>query len=441
MSEPSSSLSPQQQWQKAVLMYAKRINRYVDTGTRDGFKGLHQPRVPDSEHLLPAWQAALEASNQGPHDPAARLAFREDWPPAHFPLVPRLESQGRMIPTLALLADGSLLARIGAPYEAGSVVHIDNDSIHTLEQVEGFGVCPQRRYFAWARAEGIQLTDGFQGPQVASFPWPDPHADASEGLELEPAERPDATCLIPFPDGRRVLLVSARGVFVLDAAGATRLLPRLEDIQQELAEGVEPENLSLDLCMEHGAVSPDGQWIAVGEQSGSHLVYDAQLRLVAQIGPASEYPHFACFNQRGDRLLLNACHFYNGASLGVAVADLPGLSTDYYSDDPRTPVLHEGARVYAAASRGDEFIIGDAYGYLRAFSETGEQRWQHYVGSSFSAMDISPDGQTLVAATYAGIIVKIALDAGRPAWQIGTGEHHEVQRWLFWKDFAKPLQW
>ncbi|KTC41537.1 hypothetical protein AO265_26025 [Pseudomonas sp. ABAC61] len=441
MSSSNSNLSPQQQWHQAVLMYAERINRYVETGTREGFDGLQEPRMPDSAHLLPAWQAALEASNQGPHDEAARQAFRQDWPPAHFPLLPRLESQGRMIPALALLPDGSLLARIGAPYEAGSVVHIVNDQVETLEHVEFFGMCPRRRYVAWAQAEGVQVTDGWNGPQVASFPWPDGHAGLPQGLDLQDTGHPSPSSLIPFPDGRRVLLVSADGIFVLAADGATRLLRRLEDIQQDLADGVVPDDLTIGLSMEHGAVSPDGQWIAVGEQCGSHLVFDARLQPVAEIGPASEYPHFAYFNQRGDRLLLNACHFYGGASLGVAVADLPGLATDFYSDDPRTPVLQQGARVYAAASRGDEFIIGDAYGYLRAFSDTGEERWQHYVGSTFSAMDISPDGKSLVAATYAGIIVRIELDRGRPAWQIGTGEHHEVQRWLFWKDLAKPLLW
>lgn len=441
MPQSNSNHSPQEQWQQAVLTYARDINRYVETGNREGWTGLKEPHMPDTEHLLPDWQAALEASNQGPYDAARRQAFRQDWPPAHFPLSPRLESQGRMIPTLALLPDGSLLARIGAPYEAGFVVHIDDARIETLEQVECFGMCPQRRYFAWGRADGIQLTDGWNGPQVASFPWPAAHANLPAGVELEDTGRPAPTSLIPFPDGRRVLLVSADGIFVLAADGATRLLRSLEDIQQDLAEGVAIEDLSIGLSMEHGAVSPDGQWIAVGEQSGMHLVFDAQLQRVAQIGPASEYPHFAHFNQRGDRLLFNACHFYGGASLGVAVADLPGLSTDFYSDDPRTPVLQEGARVYAAASRGDEFIIGDAYGYLLAVSETGEERWQHYIGSTLTAMDISPDGKTLVAATYAGIIVKIALDDGRPDWQIGTGEHHETRRWLFWKDFAKPLLW
>ncbi|NBF10887.1 YncE family protein [Pseudomonas sp. Fl4BN1] len=441
MSETHSNRSPQQQWQRAVMIYAKGVNRYVETGTREGWDGLKEPFMPRTEHLLEAWQAALEQSNQEDHDPARREAFRQAWPPAHFPLSPRLDEQGQMIPALALLDDGSMLARIGAPYQAGSVVHITDGRVETLEQLEFFGVCPQRRYFAWAWADGIQVTDGWNGPQVSRLDWPNPLAGLPAGLDLEPRERPAPTALIPFPDGRRVLLVSADGIFVLQAEGATRLLRRLEDIQQDLKEGVLADDLNLSLCMEHGAISADGQWIAVGEQCGSHLVFDASLRLVAQIGPAGEYPHFACFNQRGDRLLLNACHFYHGASLGVAVADLPGLSTDFYSDDPRTPVLQDGARVYAAASRGDEFIIGDAHGYLRAFSETGEERWQHYVGSSFSAMDISPDGKTLVAATYAGIIVKIALDTKRPDWQIGTGEHHETQRWLFWKDFAKPLQW
>lgn len=150
----------------------------------------------------------------------------------------------------------------------------------------------------------------------------------------------------------------------------------------------------------------------------------------------SEYPHFALFNQRGDQLLLNACHFYNGATLGVRTADLPGLDTEHYSDDPRTPLLHEGARIYAGVAREHEYIVGDAHGYLRAFGEDGREHWQHHLGSTLCAMDISADGRTLVAASYAGFISLIALDSGRPDWQIGTGEHAEVRRWLFWKGWT-----
>ena len=56
-------------------------------------------------------------------------------------------------------------------------------------------------------------------------------------------------------------------------------------------------------------------------------------------------------------------------------------------------------------------------------------------------MDLSADGNTLAVSSYAGFVCLIDLDAGRPAWQIGTGEHHERQRWLFWKGQSKPLLW
>lgn len=65
--------------------YAQDINRYVETGMREGWDNLKEPSLPATKHLLPAWQAALEASNAGPHDPVAREAFRQAWPPAHFP--------------------------------------------------------------------------------------------------------------------------------------------------------------------------------------------------------------------------------------------------------------------------------------------------------------------------------------------------------------------
>lgn len=438
MADPRTA-SPQQQWHNAVLQYTRAINQYVQDGMAQGWDGLEEPTLPETEHLLNAWQAALETLNQQPRDAAAFAAWREEWPPAHFPLHSRLEQEGRSIPALALLDDGTLLARIGAPYEGGHVVRIDGQHIEKVSQGEFFGRCPQRRFFAWSVPSGVRVTDGWNGPQVAEFPWPTGREGLPDSLVLEEEAQILPSALIPFPDGQRVLLVSSDGIFVLHAEGATRVLRRPEELDKDLADGVAPDDLAVGLSMEHGAISPDGQWIAIGEQCGHHLVLNAQLEVVAEVGPAGEYPHFAMFNQAGDRLILNACHFYNGGTLGVAVADLPGLRTDFYSDDPRTPVLQEGARVYAGAARHDEFIVGDAYGYLRAFSETGEERWQHYVGSSFSAMDISPDGKTLVAATCAGIIVQIDLDAGRPQWQIGTGDHHEVRRWMFWKSFAKPL--
>lgn len=432
----------QQQWQQAVIAYAKAINHYVAQGRTQGWDNLEEPVAPATEHLLPAWQAALQAINQPYVDEQQRRAFRSDWPPAHLPLVPLLEQHGQGIASVLMLDDGSLLARIGMPHEKGQVVRIDGRTVTPVIGVEHFGRCPQRRYFALANAEGIRVTDGWGGPQVARMAWPHGLEGLPRGYPFEPFDLPPTpSALIPFPDGQRVLLVSGEGIFVLTGERATRLLPQQQTILDDLAEGIDPDDIALGLSMEHGAVSPDGRLLVIGEQGVRHLVLDDQLQVVAEVGPVGEYPHFALFNQRGDHLILNACHFYNGNTLGVRTADLPGLDTDYYSEDPRTPLVEDGARIYAGVARAGEYIVGDAHGYLRAFGEDGQEHWQHYLGSTLCAMDISADGKTLVAASYAGIISLIALDSGRPDWQIGTGEHAELRRWLFWKGLDKPLAW
>ncbi|NIF28447.1 hypothetical protein F3J44_18945 [Pantoea sp. Tr-811] len=433
---------PQQQWQQAVTAYAQAINRYVAHGQAQGWDDLEEPQHPPTEHLLGAWQSALEAINRPGVDDAQRQAFRQAWPPAHLPLVPLLDNHGQGIASLLLLDDGSLLARIGMPYEKGQVVRIGQQGVTPVIGIEHFGRCPQRRYFALANAEGVRVTDGWGGPQVARLHWPSGLEGLPKGYPFEPFDLPPTpTALVPFPDGQRVLLVSDQGIFLLAAEGATRLLPRQAQVLEALAEGTDPDDIALGLSMEHGAVSPDGRLIVLGEQSSRHLVLNEQLELIAEIGPGSEYPHFALFNTTGEQLIVNACHFYNGGTLGVRVADLPGLDTDYYSEDPRTPLLEDGARVYAGVAVAGGYIVGDAYGYLRAFGEDGEVRWQHFLGSTISAMDISADGHTLVAASHAGFISVIALEAGRPQWQIGTGDHCEVRRWLFWKGWDKALLW
>ncbi|HGY9635182.1 MULTISPECIES: hypothetical protein [Pseudomonas] len=433
---------PQQQWQQAVIAYAQAVNDYVAQGRAHGWDNLEEPQAPATEHLLDAWLAALQAANRPGMDEPQRQAFREAWPPAHHPLIPLLEDHGQGISHVLLLEDDSLLARIGMPYDKGQVVRIDHHGVTPIIGIEHFGRCPARRYFALANAEGVRVTDGWGGPQVQRLAWPTGLEGLPPGYPFEPFDLPPTpTALIPFPDGQRVLLVSAEGIFVLATQGATRLLPQQTRVLDELAEGTDPDDISLGLSMEHGAVSADGRLIVVGEQGSRHLVLDERLKPLAHIGPGSEYPHFALFNRAGDQLIVNACHFYSGATLAVRVADLHGLNTDYYSQDPRTPLVQDGARVYAGVARDGEYIVGDAYGYLRAFGEEGTEHWQHYLGSTISAMDISADGQTLVAASHAGVISVIALDSGRPEWQIGTGAHGEVRRWLFWKSWDKPMAW
>ena len=319
--------SPQRAWKIAVLRYAKAINDYVHAGKEKGWDTAgDEPKMLQIKKSLEPFLTALKAVNQPGVSSEERAAFRDDWPPAHEPLISHLQQNGQSIDTLFILNDGSILARIGSSYEDGHVVHIQGDSVVRVDNVEYIGRCPARRYFAVARASGVQVTDGWQGPVVALCPWPSGREGlpaAAESLPLReltfslPAM---PTKLQPFPDGQRVLLVCSEGIFVLASEGATRLLPRPEELAEELADdGLDADDFSVGLSMEHGAVSPDGLWVAVGCQDGPHKVFNAALDNVGTIVPASEYPHYALFNSRCIQLAQLVHQHTNGPAISCNV--------------------------------------------------------------------------------------------------------------------------
>jgi DNA-binding beta-propeller fold protein YncE len=196
--------------------------------------------------------------------------------------------------------------------------------------------------------------------------------------------------------------------------------------------------------MVHAAMSQDGRLLAAGYQSSLHYVFDGETyEIIGEVGHWSEYPHHTVFSDDESLIAFNSCHFYNGVTIGVPTSLLPGLKTEPYDrEDERIVPLQSGARVYAAVARRDEFIVGDALGYLRAFDNKGRFRWQHFIGSTVGDIDIGPDGRRLVVSTYAGFLCFIGLDTGEAdPYQIGTATHRERRRWLFWRQENGPLRW
>ena len=435
--------SAQAIWKQGVTDYANSINDYVAKGRSIGWDKVgEEPPEPDVGHLVEeALQAVREANRNNRTED-----LRDNWPPAHAPLIPVLENNGQSIPTVCLLDDGSILARIGAPYEGGETIRIIEGQVQKLPDIGFFGRSPNRRYFAVANPGGIRIHDGWQGPVVATVRWPSGLEGLPKELEVAPYDVPPiATKLTPFPDGRRLLLVSESGVFVLSETTAIRLLPTQDQIREyaEWALENDPESSPIPgLSMEHGAVSRSGEFVAAGSQDGDHLIFDKDLEVTAKVGPMSEYPHYAVFSEDDSVIALNSCHFYNGVTRSVRTSLLPGLVIPAYEEDERSPILEDAARVYAGVSRDDEFIIGDAGGYVRAFSVEGQFRWEIFIGSSIGDIDISSDKRTLVVSTYAGFISLVDLDTGsQPDYQIGVGGHTERFRWIFWRNEKEPLRW
>ncbi|QDU27771.1 hypothetical protein ETAA8_28620 [Anatilimnocola aggregata] len=381
--------------------------------------------------------------------------LRERFPPAHNPLVDLLEDNGRALQPISLLPNGRIVVGIGAPYQYKRVAVIDDLTVTDLPDLITYGRSPNRRYFAKATLERITIHDGWDGPIVSQLQWPTGLEGIPKRLtfrrkswqEQSPPYLPNIHQLIPFPNGQLALLVTSNGIFVLTNTGAIRLLPTPDEFRDRYdgpkgRPSGEEDNESSRLDMPHGAVSHDGRWFALGHQWGNHWIFNEQLQFAGEIAPTSSYPHFMAFSADDSLLLCNSCHFYWGSSRGVPLSIVPELEIIDVDRDPRLRMLEDESRVYAVAAHEKMFILGNANGWLRAIDLQGNLLWQHFLGSTISGLDLSPDGKRLIASSHAGYLSIIDLHTGEAdPYQIGTATHRERRRWLFWDQQPQPLAW
>ena len=448
MSSDVKNETPSQEWTRKTFAYAKAINAYVKEGQEKDWEGMGpQPEATGREHLIDGLLETLKENNKS----QAPDSLSHLWAPAHAPLAPDIiKDHGQALPSIALLSDGSILARIGSTYEdKGYVAHIKDGKISTIPGVSFFGQGPNKRYLAVVKDNGVSVTDGWQGDETAFCPWPTGLEDLPPGYDV-PARKapPGIDRLIPFPDGTRVLLIGQDGIYVLSRQKACRLLPTRDALKEHFeyekerhADKPSEIDWNMHLDMTHGAISHNGDMIAAGSQDGDHRIFNANCEVIAEVGPQSSYPHNAVFSQDDKMVALNACHFYNGETLGVPTELFGNYKTEAYTLDPAHTVLNNEDRVYAATSSKDLFITGDAYGYVRGFDKSGKDAFRIFLGSSINDVDISKDGTRLIVSTYAGFLALYDLTSTEKApHQIGTGLVRELKRWIFWKDFP-PMVW
>ena len=434
-----------QQWQQAVVEYTQYINDYVARGDASGWKKMGEPKpAPDLQALLPELLAQLRAAN-ALGTPEAIAAVREHWPPMYEATQSLLDDNGQGIGALAWLPGGELLARIGVWHEPGRTVIIRNQTVMDMPEVDMLGASPRQRVLATVANGVISLRSTADMSLLAEFPAPQGHeglparapADP-EGSEAEDLAQETSRVqqLIPFDDGSAVVVVQSEGIFLVTQEQVQRLLPEAAELE-ELADD---DGVYLDMC--HAAVSPDGRFIACGEQDGRHSIFEAQGQLLDRIGPHGEYPHHAAFFADSQHVALNACHFYQGGTIAVATDAFGSVDTDFYDEHPAITRFEGAARVYASAPVGDALVLGDAHGYLWTRNAQGDLLWKQHVGSTITAMAVSPDGQRLAVGTYAGVIHLIDLSNTDAApGQVGVGARRELGRWLFWKQEERPLYW
>ena len=116
----------QKEWKKKTLSYVDSVNDFIKRGYAEGWDNAgKEPEEPGREHLVKTAISELRRANmEGYVD-----RFREEWPPAHAPLIPILEEKAQSIPVVCIMDDGSILARIGTNYQTGKTYLIDGDQV------------------------------------------------------------------------------------------------------------------------------------------------------------------------------------------------------------------------------------------------------------------------------------------------------------------------
>lgn len=434
-------------WRQETEKYVAAANDFLEREREFGWSEELSQKWPE-ETREPLVEAVLKAIRHA-NETGEIEGLSDRFPRAHSPFIEMLDANGQSLPVVFLLDDGRIVLQVGSSesWSAQFVLLDETNGSNLSEDLLAIGRSPNRKFFALATRNGVDVHRGWDGPVVTNLQWPDGTEGTPEGFVVKPLEAPPTPeRLIPFDSGDKALLVSPDGVFVLTEHGAIRLLPTQEDLQEHFQWSLDQDpdsELGYYADMAHGAISPDGNWIAAGHQDSQHHIFSAKtFDQVGVIGTASEYPHHAVFSADSSLVAFNSCHFYSGTTVGIPTALLPNLSIERPDNDARVVKFDENARVYASVVRNEELIIGDASGYLSAFDLRGKSRWTHFIGSTIEDIDISSDGKRLVVTTYAGFVSILDLDTGvKDPFVIGNSTHKERRRWLFWKKEARPLIW
>ena len=428
---------------------------------------VHDPELPpdprDEALAARVLDAVVELNQSGRWREARRW-----FDPAHEPFIPRMGDEG--LPFVVALGEDEAVFRRGS----GHLWRVAGDSLNPLPELSAAAISPDREMLALADAAGFRVLRGWNGKEVARFPWPSrdelvPRWVPASERDRYDVEAPQSSLLYlcVANSGLRIAIALQSSVLVGDASRGAALwhlaLP-LEDqvderVMEELKKGERSGYYGLRRKGEpktnyghmfHVAMSGDGRFLACGAQCEGHHMFavdpDGRTSFWAKVGPASEYPHNACFSGDGTQVAFNSCHFYSGATIAADTLAIKGAVTEPYEEDARAPVINPFLRVYASTwlpesampdGKGAFALAGLAF--LTIVTPAGEVLHELMFGSSASGIDYCPITKTLVLGSDSGFLHFLKPTDIDPIG-LGWRPPKELKRWCFLNDLP-PLQW
>ncbi len=312
--------------------------------------------------------------------------------------------------------DGAILVRA-----SGIAYRVEGDIIEPLQGVKAFGRSRDRKHFAFARGDQFEIRQGSRGAVHTTIPIPKA-IGAIKTIEV-------------FPDGERLLVASPRGVFVVSNRGTEKIHGKDEESSMSYV---------------HAALSPDGRFIACGDQDSTHRIFSFEggaAKVIAEIQPRSSYPHFAIFHDDGKHVCLSACHFSESSSLGLELDVLKHkgkkpITMSGFDGDDRLTVIDGRRWMYSGISRDQGYVLGDRNGYAWYLGFDGALLAYVHVGATMESIDVDAANEHILFATCAGLLVEFDRKIAEPDLYkvISFRQGREKRRWVFWRGFP-PLVW
>ena len=406
--------NPKEEWNRLGSRYASEVNKMVEFGEKNGWDNWKGKEPEDKrDHLTGDVIKLLKEANKN----GSIEEFRTDYPPAHTPLIKLFESKGQSIEQLHFIEDDKIIFLTGTAYQKRQAYLLDDKELTELDSsIDAIGKSKRNNVFAIASNNKIVTTQGWQGSIIQTF-----ELSETKGLGI--------TNLTPFNDGFKILLTTSEGIYIISAKEEKMIhpVPDLED-----------DEWTSYIDMENATISNSNEYIVVGDQCADHRILNQNGEQIGEVGPQSSYPHFCLFSSDDKQLITNSCHFYNGITIGVSTENMDGLKVEAYEESENYKVIDDGMRVYVGLTTKDFYILGDAYGYVKAFNKEGECVWRHFLGSTIGGLTISDDEKTLWVGSCTAMVHKLRLGKGhRDNHTIGNGNHYEEFRLILWKD--EPL--
>ena len=438
-----------ERWIKEGEQFKDQLNAFLDAIYKGG-DGPEEPQETRGDIAEMVYHKAIELNKAGDHK-----ILRELFPPAYEPFQQYYDGISRSINQVIVLKDNTIVVRAdGNVYtDDGNVYLLENDKVSKQKGIRAIGISANKEYVVKVTKKEVQVFSDWNGEPIHIFKYPKGYGKATENIKVANFKKEGLIVLTAevFNDGKRVLLATTNGIFILGETGSECVLPTQEMLPEFIEnfyeEYDEDETFEVSLGYFHASLSPDNTKIATGFQMSEHFIFEEknkQFQLTSKIQARSEYPHAVGFHDKLNHIALASCHYQQSGVIGMDLSHLPlEANTSWYQDfDDRFDKMNDNLWVFSILPYKEGYLLGANNGYIWYINpKNPEDKAYLHVGGTIMSMDFSADKKHLVVGTFSGYVIKFDMTATERDKTLVTNMNvKETNRWVIWQD-TEPLIW